>query len=903
MSTILLNTKIHIPAVRSAQVLRPRLFERLNAGLRGKLTLVSAPAGFGKTIMVSSWIRETEIPTAWLSLDKDDNDPIRFWTYFVTALQTIEKDIGSDFLAVLSTAKSPPFETLLTDLINEIEANQTHFVFVLDDYHVIDNGQIQEILLFLLDHLPLRMHLVLISRADPPWPLARLRASRKMTELRAENLRFSHPEAAAFLNEGMGLMISPEDVDALEKRTEGWIVGLQMAALSMQKRSDISTFIRAFTGTHRFILDYLLEEVLEQQTPRIQDFLLKTSILDRMTGPLCDSLLESDDGHTALIQLEQANLFLVPLDDERSWYRYHHLFTELLRNQLALTQPRQIPILHCRASEWYEDQGLPEEAITHAFSSEDFERVASLVEKFALNMLHQSKYSTLFSWIEAIPGELVSNRPWLCVYQAWTRHWSGMREGGDACLENAERALNESEELSEEEVKTLPGYIAMVRAHYALINEKISLAIEQAEKALRLLPEDHFARGTAAIALGGAYWGLGDVSNAERAFAACASYALKGGYYYRASSALCYVGMQQVKQARLFQAEKTFREALSLAQGSGDRRFPTSGYPLAKLGELACEWNNLEEAHRDVTDGVNLCTQLGHVDLLAEAYAALARVLLARRDFSGVVDALQQTDRLARETKFDPWAVTWLEDCRLRLWLATGRQDEAFRWVEISGLNVDAPFNYQHDLHHLNLARVLVARSMLEPRVMSFEIILRFLDRLLYAAQTAGWVHHNIQILILKALAYQEYKDEDNALNAIRQALRLAEASGYVRIFIDEGEPMGGLLSKSLAANKRNYRSSDRDFPVGYIKKLLATLKTEAGGQSIEGQSELIEPLTPREMEVLHLLTTNMNVPEISEQLFVTANTVRSHVKHIYEKLAVNRRLEAVQKAKELNLV
>jgi len=652
-----------------------------------------------------------------------------------------------------------------------------------------------------------------------------------------------------------------------------------------------------------------------------------------MTASLCDAVTEGTESQDMLRRLEDANLFLAPLDDERRWYRYHRLFADLLRSQLALIHPDQAPFLHQRASEWFEEKGFIEETIAHAFAARDYERVAYLVEKYARDMLHQSKDNVLSSWIEALPDELVQKRPWLCVYQSWTRHWSGMREGGEDCLKNAERVLNslppssEPEERSkeipspgEEEKRLISGYIATVRAHYALTNEEIPRVIEQAQKALRLLPEDdYFTRGKAAIALGGAYWGMGDVLGAEQAFAECASTVMKGGYHYRASSALCYVGMQQVKRARLLKAEETFREALALSQGPEGRRFPNAGYPLAKLGELACEWNDLEQARRDVHDGMELCTQLGHVDWMAEAYVALARVQLALGDFAGVKDTLQRADRLSRETRLDPWAVCWLDDCRLRLWLSVKKLDEATRWAKASGLKVDGELNYHHDLHHINLARVLVAQGMRRPSGPHLDEALDLLARLLQAAESAGWVHEAIKIFILRALAlraagdgaaesagwvHEAIKifilralalraagDGEEASAALAQALKLAEPGGYVRTFVDEGAPMGKLLRQAIA----------QGIAVDYVSKLLAALENEMKDE--RRMTELIEPLSERELEVLRFLTTHLSSTEIAEELFISVSTVRSHIKSIYSKLNVHSRKDAIQRTQELELL
>lgn len=745
------------------------------------------------------------------------------------------------------------------------------------------------LLFFFLDNLPSRVHLIISSRADPPWPLARLRARRKLAELRADEIRFTSDEVVIFLNQVMKLDIAPKDVAALEKRTEGWIVGLQMAALSMQNRSDIPAFIQAFTGTNRFILDYLLEEVLEQQPTDIQRFLLKTSLLDQVTAPLCDFVLERRDSQKILTQLEKANLFLVPLDDLRQWYRYHHLFSELLRNQLTLTYPDIVPSLHQKASQWFESQGFIDETVAHAFAAQDDERVAHLCEKFAQNLLQQSKHSILSNWIEALPNELVYQRPWLCVYQSWTRHWAGMREQGEACLENAEKILEKTPSLSEDERKKLAGSIATVRAHYALVNEQLPQAIEQAMKALRLLPKtDFYTPGTAGVALGGAYWGQGKILEAEEAFIECASTALKGGFVDRASSALCYAGMQQVKQAKLKAAEKTFQQAISLAQGPSGLQSPIAGYPLAKLSELSLEWNHLDQARDLATSGVKLCTLLGHVDLIAEAYIALPRVQLVDEDFIGVRGTLNQIEQLSLQTKLDPWVLGWFADCRVRLWLATGELDQASYWAELSGLSVGDEFSFHYDLHHINLARVLVAQVLQNTQASDPTQCLGLLDRLLEMIDVMGWVHHKIQVLILRAMILQTTQDQVGSLEVLESALSLAEPEGYMRTFIGEGPSMERLLSKL----------AKRSVIRGYVADLLKAFPSDAASQ----QAGLVEPLSPREIEVLRLLTTSLSVTDIACELIISVNTARSHIKNIYSKLGVNRRLDAIEKAKELNL-
>ncbi len=913
----LLKTKLHIPPPRPDMVPRSRLHEQLNAGLHGKLILLSAPAGFGKTTLLSKWVTALLSSAAWLSLDEGDNDPARFWTYVITALQTVCDGVGVATLTMLASPRPPPIEPLLTDLINEVAEVRHPLILALDDYHLITAQPIHDSLTFLLEHMPAHMHLVIATRRDPPLPLARWRGRGQLRELRAADLRFTLDEAATFLNGVMGLDLSVEDIAALEVRTEGWIAGLQMAALSMRGQQDVRAFINALSGSHRFILDYLVEEVLDRQPDEVREFLLKTSILERMSGSLCDALLEIGDwrvevepsdsqspisnaqsppstirhpSQEMLEYLERANLFLIPLDEERHWYRYHHLFADLLRDRLAQTYPEEVSRLHQRASEWFEREGFIEETIAHAFAAPDNERVVRLIEKYGRGMLRRGKYNALASWLESLPDALVRQRPWLCVFESWTRHWTGTREGGEELLRNAEQVLDRSSLVSEAEKGILLGYVATVRAHYAIIKDEIPRALEQAQKALELLPEDdYFARGSATVALGGAYEGMGDVLSAERTFAECAANAAKDGYSYRAASAMCYMGVEQVKQARLYQAEEAFREALVLSQGPGGRRILYAGHPLVKLGELACEWNDLESAHRYVDEGMALCTQLGQVDWMAEAYVALARVQLARRDIAGVRDTLRREGRLLQMTNLDPWIACWVDDCQIRLWLMTGQLDEAIRWAQTSGLSVDDAFSYHHDLHHINLARVLVAWGIHQPSGPHLDDALRLLARLQDAAEAAGWVHTIINILVMRALALQARGDGDGALASLAEALALAEPSGYVRTFIDEGAPMGDLLRQALV----------RGIAVEYVSTLVAALD----GECKPSPPSLVEPLSERELEVLRLLTTRLSSTEIGRELYISTNTVRTHIKHIYGKLGVHRRQEAIQRARELGLL
>ncbi len=902
MTPPLLTTKLYIPPTRKNLVQRSRLLGLIDSRLDCKLVLISAPAGFGKTTLLSQWMAKEARSVGWLTLDASDNDLTRFLVYFLAALQSTNHNAGISIDELLESPQPWNTEAILTGMINEIADASEPFLVVLDDYHLITEPDVHDAIIFIVDKMPPQMQLVISSRVNPPWPLARMRGRAEILELRTDDLRFTPGEVAIFFNEIMGLDLNTDDINSLEARTEGWIAGLQMAAISMQGREDLTAFVQAFSGSHRFILDYLLEEVLNQQSPAIQNFLLKTSILERMTAQLCDVVIDGNDSQSILTQLDKANLFLIPLDDERCWYRYHHLFSDLLKNQLTQIYPYELLDLHRRASQWYEEQDLRDEAINHAFAAIDYEHVARMVKNYAMDMLHQSKYTLLLSWIEAMPEPLIEQDPWLCVYLSWTRHWAGIREGGVECLDNAERYMKTTSTIPECEARVLVGYIATVRAHYALINQDIPQVLEQSQIALQQLPEgDYFTRGSAGIALGGAYWGLGDVLKSEQAFLDCASSALKGGYNYRASSALCYAGMQQVKQARLHWADGTFQKALALAQDSGGRRFPNAGYPLAKLAELACEWNNLSQAYIYADEGVSLCTQLGHVDLIAESLAALARVQLAQKDFEGVQETLDRTDTLSGHTPLDPWALSWLNDSRIRLWLNTGRIDEAEKWILSSGLTVEDEFNYHHDLHHIILARVLVARLLIHPSKKHQDETMRLLARLLTATDRAGWVHQKISVLILQALAYHACDDDSGALDSFEQALKLAQPGGYIRSFIGEGTPVSELLQMINAV---------RD-GCDYTQNLIAAQKLEERQvpqrvepfSNLSQQNGLWEQLSDRELQVLRLLNSSLSATEIADELYIAVSTTRTHIKRIYQKLDVHSRLEAVERARDLGLI
>jgi len=755
MAEPLLITKLHIPSIRPGLVPRPRLIEQLNAGLGCKLTLVSAPAGFGKTTLLSEWIagcrqRESKVPVAWLSLDKADNDPARFWAYLITALQTIpglsEAGVGETTLAALRTpsASPPAIETLLIGLVNELDGLGESFACILDDFHLVSEPQVHQGITFLLDNSPSStqgMHLILSTRADPPWSLARWRARGEMVELRVQDLRFTPQETAAFMNEMMKLELSREDVATLEARTEGWVAGLQMAALAMRGRKDISGFVRAFSGSQRFILDYLVEEVLDRQPRATQEFLLQTSILDRMTASLCDVVTNGTDSQTILVQLEQTNVFLMPLDDERRWYRYHHLFADLLRSRLELTQPDQVPALHRRASEWYEGQGLMAEAVGYALATNDIERVVHLVSGNALSMIYYRELRTLVGQLAALPDEVVRTQPWLCVAYAWALAYAGEIDGVEALLLEAERALADLDGQSEERVpgeteeRRMAGHIAAIRAYAAALKGDMPRAAELAREALHHLPAgDLMVRSYATTLLGAVLRPCGALVAAAEACTEAIAISQAAGDSYFAAVALCDLAALHFVRGQLHEAAAACQNVQQIADRYGQRGgrpLPVLGYAYVRWGAILREWNDPETAKRYAQEGLALCKQWGQADVLVYGYSEVAKVLQTSGDTEGALDTIEKGKRIA--SSVSPWPGQRVAAEQARLWLMQGNLSAASRWVQEDRLGIHDDLGFQHLFRYVVLARVLIAQGAFHE---ALQLLARLLEVVISAINT-----------------------------------------------------------------------------------------------------------------------------------------------------------------------
>jgi LuxR family maltose regulon positive regulatory protein len=878
------------------------LIQQLNDGVTRKLTLISAPAGYGKTTLASTWVQQSKRPAAWLSLDTNDNDFTHFMTYFITALQGIDEGIGADILAALGTAQTIPEEPLFTTLINEIADAAGEFIFVLDDYHVIRAQQLHDTLTFLLDHMPGNMHLVIISRADPSIPLPRMRIRGELTELRDADLRFSFEEAASFFNEVMNLSLSGEDVAALENRTEGWIAGLQVAALSMRGHDDIQGFIQSFTGSHRYILDYLLEEVIIQEPERIQTFLLFTSILDRMTGPLCDAVTGLDDsqedGQQILELLERTNLFVVPFDDERRWFRYHHLFTDLLRVRLKQVRPDIIPELHRRASDWYTQNGFTEEALGHALATEDYAQATHLVVESFWPMMRRGEVNTIIRWLGSFPEEQVRNDPRLSLYYAQALGILLRLEDMKPYLRDAERALQSAPDAG------MSGWVDSMRASLTRIQGNLTEAVELSRRALERVPEEHLdVRGISTLDLGLTYVMCDDLEAASQTITEAITLNQECGNFLLTLYALGSLAEVQAAQGRLHQASETYKGALHFASERGKRvesAASSAGMVHAGLAAIHFEWNDLDTAAGYALNAIELGERMSLTGSLLWGKVALGRVKHAQGDTSGALKTLQDAFQIIQHSKTPQW-IAGVTACQVRLYLALDResrdnlfQEDIARWVQTTPLAKDwrkqgstlfLP-GLSRDFEHLTLARVYMAKDSLEQAE-------GLLGWLLQAAETAGRTQSVIEVLALQALALQARDRTEKALRILSRALKLAGPEGYLRLFIDEGSPMIDLLRQAAS----------RGMEMNYVSKLLDSFESREAVSEAKKFQPLVEPLSERELEVLRLLAAGLSNQQIAEELYLSINTVKVHAKNIYGKLNVHGRMQAVQHARELKIL
>jgi LuxR family transcriptional regulator, maltose regulon positive regulatory protein len=903
----LLATKLHVPRTRTGFVVRPRLADRLAQAQGGELTLVCAPAGFGKTALLADWARRDPRPVAWLSLDDADNDPVRFWRHVAAALDEMRPGVADRVAALLQGLQPTSFEALVTTLVNELAGVAEELVLVLDDYHLIQAPAVHQSVGFLLEHLPAQLRLVLASRADPPLPLARLRARGLLAELREHDLRFTPQDAAALLHAAVGPELPEAAVAVLQDRTEGWVAGLQLAALSLQGRGNIAAFVEGFSGSHRYVLDYLTQEVLDRQPDHLVRFLLATSVLARLSGPLCDAVTGRADSQRLLEQVERANLFLLPLDEVRGWWRYHHLFADLLRARLQREQPERVPELHTSAAAWSQQHGLVDDAVRHALAAGDAAWAARLIEQHWDAMLWRSEDVTFRRWLEALPAELVRSRPRLCLAQAHGALLSGRLEAVEPLLADAERAYAaDAEEPYEPSagravslLANLPAAIALARALLARLYGDAERTLEFGQQALTYLTDaDRTLRQFAEYSLAVADWLGGRLVEAEQALAGLIAEQLPAGARY---VALLYHDLGQVQRARghLGAALHTYERTFGIASQAG-RPLPPAGIAHVDIAEVLYERGELDAALGHATRGVALSRQLGRARQLGAGLAILAWIRQAQGDRTGALAAVREAERVP----LSPALVGLLNPLpvvRARLVLANGEVADVARWVQQRGLGADDEPSYPREREYLVLVRVLLAQQA-PGRALG---LLERLHALAAAQQRTGSV---IEVRTLQALALDAGGDRAAALEALAEALTLGAPAGYVRVFVDEGPLIAALLHQLLVGQRQQVALAGAA-PREYLARLADAFEqaglpirppTGRGGVVVAG---LVEPLTARELEVLQLLAAGEPNRAIAERLVVTPETVKKHLSHLFDKLGVANRTQAVTRARELGLL
>ncbi|MCC6611881.1 MAG: hypothetical protein IT320_00305 [Anaerolineae bacterium] len=891
----ILQTKLAPPPARADRIPRPRLTRQFSVSLERPLVLVCAPAGYGKTTLLSEWLVSDagrDVSFAWLSLDEDDNDPARFLTYVISSLTRLEGIDSDEILSLLNSPQAPAPGTMLALLINHLEAFPQPLALVLDDYHVIVAQAVHNAVTFLLEHLPPQMHLVLISREDPPFPLARLRGSGQLMEIRADDLRFTADEAAAFLERSLGIHLNTQQLDELERRTEGWIAGLQLAALAMKGREDIAGFISAFTGSHRFILDYLIEEVLSRQSEDLQDFLLETSILNRLCGPLCDAVTGRSDGQLTLEYIERGNMFLIMLDDERYWYRYHHLFAEVLRNRLNRGHTDRLPDLHRRASSWFEANDWIGEAVEHAILAQDSDRVARLLEAYGDRIWRRGEVATVLRWMESLPDEVIRLRPKLGLNHAF------MLTAIDAFVE-AEKRLNEVErvlaELPDADNATqtaLQGQAATIRATISIqLDYPKDITLAAGNQALAQLPESlvHW-RAWAMMIVGNAHFALNsNIELAQNLLEEAINLGDKAGDLFTMLVALAYLTQIYLIQGKLGQIEVICRSLFERAGTLGWKGQPALGVARMSRAWVRYERNDLDGAHRDVIEG----------QLATEGYE-LKRVSLPSYVLLAYLERLSGNDGRASEIMQD--AVDLMERENLTpasiavsahqawLWLKQGDMAAASAWAQAVEPTTCDPLDAGLEFEHMTLARIQMAQGRLDAAQ-------DLLARLHGAASAGGRKGRVIAIRVLQVLALKQQGRGEDALDQLSHVLALAEPEGFVRTFAEEGASMADLLRQALA----------RGIAVDYVSRLLNAFGDKSPSENVSSTSwrvgEAIEPLSERELEVLHLIADGASNREIAQRLVISIGTVKKHVNNIFTKLDVRSRTQVIAIARQHHLL
>lgn len=908
----LIATKLYVPRPTQGLVARTRLHDLLRAGERARLTLVSAPAGFGKTTLLADWAQQAAGPqrtVAWVSLDTPDNEPGSFWSYVVAALQKAVAELGSGAMQLSGPVPVPP-DAMLTGLVNALAAAPGEVWLVLDDYHVIEDREVREGMRFFLEHLPPNVHVLLSTRADPDLPLPRWRVRREVVEIRAADLRFTAEEATAYLNASAGLDLAERDVAALEERTEGWIAALQLAALSLRGRDDVSGFIARFAGTDRYVVDYLVEEVLAHQSEQVREFLLQTSVLDRLTGSLCNALTLLDDGDQTLAALDRANLFLVPLDDRRHWYRYHHLFADVLRSRLQSERPDLAPVLHRRASAWFESEDLTDEAVRHALLACDFDRAAYLMELLVPSIRKDRREAVLLRWLTELPDSTVRRSPVLSVFHGYLSMVTGDLDDVGRRFDDAERALAEGPDpalpwADTDELRTLPATIAVHRAALAQARGDVAGTITQASRALELAgPDDHLARGGAAGFLGLAAWAEGDVTRALETFAVAVASLHSAGNLVDELTSTVVLADLCLAAGRPGQARTLYRRALEVADAQGKPVARAAAILHVGLSELDCEAGDLVSARAHLEVAASLAEGAPMIESLHRWFVARSRVATAEGDGDRAVALLDQAEASYRPGFFPD--VRPIAALRARVQVASGDLAPAAAWAADRGIGTADEASYLREFEHLTLVRLVIAQHREDPDEAALDAAMGLLARLGEAAEATGRHGSLLEIRLLTALAQDVRGSREQAVQSLAVAWAQApEPEAWVQLFLDEGPAMMDLLrgaedapDAGPHATRLLGHGAARGRPVDQGRSDVRSDLPDVGLRT--PSSDL---LSGRELQVLRLLDSDLSGPQIARELFVSPNTLRTHTKHIFTKLDVTSRRAAVRRARERGLL
>jgi LuxR family maltose regulon positive regulatory protein len=908
MVMFLQKTKLSIPPLRADLVSRPRLLNKLAEGANKKLTLISAPPGFGKTTLLSEWLHKKKSPAAWFSIDERDNDPISFLTYMIAALQSLDKNWGQPSLELIQSPQLPPFESMILTLVNSLTPLSKNFVLVLDDYHLIESSSIHDMLGLLLDTQPEEMHIILATRSDPPLSLSRIRTQQQLVELRTRDLSFTSEEATLYFKDKLNVDLSIEDIALLESRTEGWITGLQLAALSIKDRSDPSAFVAKFSGDNRYIVDYLLEEVLHRQPEEIQDFLLQTSILDPLSGSLCDEVMDRKNSQQMLNKLEKSNLFIFSLDNEREWFRYHRLFADSLSQRLKHREKEIVPELHRKASDWYNKQGMNYEAVDHAFAAHDFDRAAFLLEDMAESVWDRGQQVKLAQWFNRIPERIISKRPQLCVFYARSLIMSGRQKEAEKCLASAENLLDSS---SEEVVEILPdgtrfqhvfdreemlGKISGVRALMAMYRGDVDNVIEHAYHALVLLSEEDLTwRGVVETMLGMAHgWaGDGQMLKAEKAFSSAMFIMEKA----KNTSFFLFAGLSlagiYTYLGRLQDAENLCRNLLKIAQDAGLSQTGNVASIHSILGGILCEKAQLEIGMPMIKKGLE-AAKLSH-DLIALQGIRLnwIRVLMIIKDFPRALRFIDGINKDSKKIDLPPWMNHVVAAYQARIWIELGLTDLWSQWAEERGIRIHDKLSCRTEPEHVVLARTLTIMDRPEEAD-------RLLENLIKKASDGHRMTSVLEMRLVRVKALYAQAKIEETLQELELALAQGEPSDFIHVFTMEGKIIESLLTKVLEDKKRVKKEQDLPCSEDYINRILLAFQQASSEPKVAGVDE---SLSDREIEVLKHIAAGLTNQEIAEKLYISLNTVRTHTKNINSKLDVHSRTQAIARAKKLGLI